>query len=293
MVIRNRLFPYPVLAEDTDDYREGSFIVTPSVIGETLTDFHLKFEIELDNPGIKKYIDSGKAEYVIHIECSQTSYRTMINTASDETHFILKKSDVNGYVNLLGMVVAKERIPFYRNVALDRDYDDTDIFFEKGSILAYYNMPRLNIYKHYEELSTSENLFVLCKHERNSELEHNPISFELRNDQIKIFVDDDIYNSYIKIKDRTEMRPLITSSLLYPALIYMLEELSLEGENAFEDYQEYAWYKQINDYLKKNNKSLYEIVKSPEPYTITAQELLKNPINSLYDNMLIMLGESQ
>lgn len=32
MEIKNRLFPYPVLCEDTDDYTEGEFVVDTEVV---------------------------------------------------------------------------------------------------------------------------------------------------------------------------------------------------------------------------------------------------------------------
>ena len=290
MVIRNRLFPYPVLAEDTDDYRGGDFIVKAGVTENTITDLTIHFSIELTNDDLKRCINNGTAEYAIHVECTQTSYREVKFMSSDETDFTVSKSAISGTLQLLGMIVAKKDIPYYKGLTLDSDYDDVEVFFPKGSIMAYYNIPSLNIYNNYEDLSTSENMFVLCKKERMSGTEHNAVSYNIRNDKILINVDDDVYNAYVRLKDRDGMNPLITTSLVLPALIYTLEELSLGGFDMIEECQGYLWYKQLNDYLKKGKKSIPDIVlDSKDPFVVIAQELLEKPISSLYNNILVVL----
>lgn len=72
MEIKNRLFPYPVLCEDTDDYTEGEFVVDTEVVSQDINTLELRFRMNLDNPGLKGLISQGRAEYVIHIECSNT-----------------------------------------------------------------------------------------------------------------------------------------------------------------------------------------------------------------------------
>lgn len=53
MEIKNRLFPYPVLCEDTDDYTEGEFVVDTEVVSQDINTLELRFRMNLDNPGLK------------------------------------------------------------------------------------------------------------------------------------------------------------------------------------------------------------------------------------------------
>lgn len=287
MVINNRLFPYPVLAEETDDYREGYFKTTPEIVeaNDDLNYIGLRFKIDLDNAGLKNLVNQDKAEFVIHIECPYTSYRDIIRTQSDEHPYKLPKKSVNVKVMLLGMLVAKQDIHYYRNGSLNSDYDDIDIHLKKGSILAYYNMAPLNINKNYEELTTSDAIFTICRYDRASGEEHNPIRFELTDEKIRITVDEDIYKNFARIKDRPDMKPLVMTSFVLPALMYTIETLRTDEETLYR-YQSAAWFMQINKLYKSSGKTFVEkIDDETTPAAILAQEILKNPISDFYTNI--------
>ena len=64
MEIRNRLFPYPVLCLDNDDYVDSSFDVKCTV-KEELANLVLDFEFVLsENEELKWLIREGLAEFV-------------------------------------------------------------------------------------------------------------------------------------------------------------------------------------------------------------------------------------
>ena len=90
MDIRRRLYPYPVLSNTTDDYINSSFNMDLQPY-KGLREICLSISLQLDNEEIRQLIVNGKAEYVIHIECPYTSYRTVIKT--DETE--IKKIFLN------------------------------------------------------------------------------------------------------------------------------------------------------------------------------------------------------
>ena len=293
MEIKNRLFTYPVLCEDTDDYYDSSFFVNPQVVKEDANNISIQFDITLENAGIKKLINSDKAEFVIHAECSNTAYRVVAKTQSDVVGITMQKRKVNGAVALLGMVVAKEPIHYYDDASLNEDYDGVDIHFEKGSILAYYNMPRFIVIKNYEELSKSNTIFSVVKNNRSNLREHNPIKFDIEGHKILIHVDDDVFGTFTKIRENESMKPIVNASLVMPALTYMLETLRYKGSDDLEEYQGYAWFQQfvqfynktqvdfITDRAKNNSKYITEIV----------QEMLDSPVSALFGNILNLVEE--
>ena len=87
MDIRHRLYPYPVLSDTTDDYVDSSYSMELQVT-KGIRELCFNISLNLENKQIQQMIYEGLAEYVIHIECSYTSYRTVIK--SDETS--IKKS---------------------------------------------------------------------------------------------------------------------------------------------------------------------------------------------------------
>ena len=57
MEIKKRLFPYPVLSEDSDDYIDSSFNVEAKMLDNNLNNIKLSFSMTLDNKGLKHLID--------------------------------------------------------------------------------------------------------------------------------------------------------------------------------------------------------------------------------------------
>ena len=290
MEIKNRLFPYPVLCEDTDDYVEGSFSVTPTIVEQNVNDILIRFDIELDNPGLQALIDKGKAEFVIHIECKPTAFRTAIRTFSNIETYRIMNSRVNGEIELLGMIVSKERITKYVHDTLNDDYADIPLNSDKASILAYENMSPIEIAKNYEELAAKDSIFSVVKEMRLDQNEQKPIWFRLDSDRIKIIVDEDVYASYIRYQGNSNMRPLIMSLLVMPALTYMMEVLRNEGYEAFSsDY----WYVKLSKFYELHGKDfVQDIIENDEKMiSEVVQEMLQLPIGKTFINIPVMLGE--
>lgn len=288
MEIKNRLFPYPVLCEDTDDYTTGGFTVDTEIVSQDMNSLVLHFHMNLDNPGLKMQISQGRAEYIIHIECSNTAFRTVIHTFSDEETYRINNSKVNGEVSFLGLVVSKTDIPFYRNNTLNPDYDDIDLMIPRAAILAYYNMPKINVLKNYEELASEESLFSVVREMRLDQNEEKPIHFALDPERIKIFVDEDVYSAYIQYQNNITMRPLIFSVLVMPALTFMMEEL----RNGYEEYESYRWFLKFSKFYQQQGKDFIDdVIEGDSTITEIVQELLQLPIGKTFLNMQEMLGE--
>ena len=289
MEIKNRLFPYPVLCEDTDDYTAGGFEVQTEIVSQDLNSIVLHFTMALDNAGLRAQISQGKAEYIIHIECSNTSFRTVIHTFSDEETYRISSSKVNGEVSLLGMVVSKTDITFYRNNTLNPDYNDIDLMIPRGAIMAYHNMPKINVLKNYEELAQEDSLFSVVREMRLDQNEEKPIHFALDPERIKIYVNEEVYSAYIQYQNNLTMRPLILSVLVMPALTFMMEEL----RNGYEAYENSRWFLKFSKFYQMQNKDFVDDIIYGEDKTITevVQELLQLPIGKTFLNMQEMLGE--
>ncbi len=290
MEIRNRLFPYPVLCEDSDDYVSGEFHVTPSIVSQGINDIVVRFDIELDNPGLQELINSGKAEYMIHLECSNTAFRTVIKTYSNSETYTILNSRVNGDINLLGMIVAKEKITNYKNDSLNEDYADIVLNIDRASILAYENLDPIHIAKNYEELAEKDSIFSVVKQNRLDQNERKPIWFKLDDDRIKIFVDEEVYASYIRYKGNITMQPLMMSLLVMPALTYMIEILRTEG---YDNYTSAYWFIKMEKFYKSHGQDFVDDIIENREKLISeiVQEMLQLPISKTMLTIPEMLGE--
>ena len=87
MVIRHKMYPYPVLADFLDDYVDSKFDVTVEMTNHGY-DRRLYFNVTLKNEGLQQLIREGKASYAYHLECSQTGFRKAV-TASEKMSDII------------------------------------------------------------------------------------------------------------------------------------------------------------------------------------------------------------
>ncbi|MCI1398426.1 MAG: hypothetical protein LKG89_07005 [Lachnospiraceae bacterium] len=279
MEIRNRLFPYPVLCDETDDYNEETCDVVSETV-EGMNDIKIHIEFQLDNPEILDLIRQGYAEYAVHLECSTTSFRKLIRSDVSEIDYSIPKSRVNVEIAVLAMVIAKRRIENFSSSDLNEDYSGTTINFDKASILAYRNMPRIYVYKNYEELAGNESLFSIVKVGLPDDEEVKPLTFELGEERIKIMVDPKTYEAYIHFKQK----PAIAMSMLVlPALIYAIDELQASPDS----FSNCKWLIKMKQYYKAQKLDFKdEVIESDKNVVEIAQEMLKSPIGKAYRNLM-------
>lgn len=69
----NRLFPYPILYTDNDDYVDYYFNIVVNMT-EDLNFICLQFKVALDNEKLLRLIRNGSSCFLIHLECTTTSF---------------------------------------------------------------------------------------------------------------------------------------------------------------------------------------------------------------------------
>ena len=114
MLIRNKYFPYPVIAAGNDSYATATFT---SDVDFEKNGYHIKLILKAstNNDGINELIKAKKASIVHHIECVQTCYRHAVITDDEETTFQIHQSKLNGAVQISTVIVANEDIKGYKN----------------------------------------------------------------------------------------------------------------------------------------------------------------------------------
>lgn len=280
MEIKNRLFPYPVLCVDNDDYIDSKFYVE-NRLTEDLTDISFSFKIFLNNNEELQYlIRQGYAEFIIHIECTSTAFRTVIRSSSNDIKYRIAKSKINKEIAILGAIAAKKKIPNFSSIQLNEDYDE-EVNLEKGAILAYYNLPKVFVTKNYEELAGENTFFTIVKRISTEKSERNPVEYDINDDKIKIIVDEEIYNEYIKYHENPNIEPLANALLVMPALIYTLNTLRSEE---IEQFKHLYWYQAINKACKLQGMSFEEDIICNEDKTSIeiAQSMLRYPITEAF-----------
>ena len=260
MDIRHRLYPYPVLSDMTNDYVNSSFGMQLEVSQE-MKEICLSISLQLENKEIEQLIIESKAEYVIHIECPYTSYRTVIKTDENEIQKRIPEHKLNGKVAICTFIVAKKEIPQYYNSSFNEDYGGMHFSLNRGNIIGIDGQINIEITKEIEELS------------------------KITGEKIAITLCNKSFENYKMLAGSPAMLPVLHSMLIVPVLIYTFEMLRKEGISEFEDLR---WLKSIKRTLNKNNMTLNEELLDTIPSFELAQKFLDLPVNRAFDALVSM-----
>ena len=289
MEIKNRLFPYPVLCVENDDYENCSFDVNTKV-KEDINDIVLDFDIKLENnEELQWLIRDGYAQFVIHIECSSTAFRTMVTSVGNKKSVRIPKARVNNVISLLGMIVAEKDIVGFKSKLLNEDYDE-EINFNRGAILAYRNLPKVYVTKNYEELAGDNSFFTVIKRTDIEEAESLPVVYDITDAKIKILVSEKTYDEYIKYHANPTMQPLLNTLLVMPAIAHMVAELRNCGD--IERFKPLYWFQKISKSCKLQGKDFVnDIIDSDLPCVEVAQAMLQMPIERAFECLSRVIEE--
>lgn len=277
MNINNRLFSYPILTDDgiSNDYKSAIFDVASSY-KVNVGGLSLSYHINLDCPELAKLVYDGMAEFVIHVECTETSYRQVYTARVQDVNISLPYTNIRGNIEQLAMIIVKQPITDFVCSDWSEDFEDISFNFDRGTILAYQNLATIHIEKKLEEFKDASSIFIVCKAGKDDLMD-----VILDEDKIVVKLSEKDYQTFGTYGNRRDLQSIFHAMIIFPALVYALEELSIDG--ASERYQDRLWYRVISNAYKKIGKSL-EIElndRSKSPVQL-AQELMELPVTKAF-----------
>lgn len=276
MKITRRLYAYPVLAADKDDYVNSTFTVDMSE-NTDLNNLNLHFSIHMDSQTIDHLIGTGQARYLIHIECSSTAFRTAKQKSEKEFDVSIPLDKLNGTVELVAFIVTTKEIADFRSQEWNADFDGFSFDLEKGAVLAYQNLPNLEITKNIEQLIKQKSIFSVYKRAGS---DAKGMNINADNDTILIGLQEEEYRIYAACSTKSTLQPILNAMTVFPAMVYILEELNLESNEVNgHDYTKYLWYKSLVRAFKSRGRDFTEFVEdNGRPAFEKAQELMEMPV---------------
>lgn len=282
MEIKNRLFSYPVLCSDTDDYIPTTEFALESSFVETIHELHLEYEYIVSCNSLETLLRKGLVQYVLHIECSNTSFRHAIRSDIPHIKYSLPKSRVRGRINLVAMIVARVDIPNYSSAELNDDYASEIVSFQRGAILAYQNLPAIFVTKKLEDFVNRESFFTVIKQVGADPEELRPLTFNLYHDKIQILVDARTYEAFVRYQ---HSQSIALALLVLPALTFMITEVKDDPS----PFMQYRWFQQLEGFYRANGKDFIEEVLQQEENPVNiAQEMLQTPVSKAYRELYAM-----
>lgn len=289
MNITNRLFTYPVLSEEKNDYKESIFNVDYEHAMRGVNNLMLSFDIAMNCYELEQLIIDGKAEYVIHLECSTTAYREVLPSVSKHIEYTIPIGRINGIFEAVAFIILKKNITNFFSEDWVDDFRNMTFNLSAGSILAYQNLNSLNITKDYEEFTNVDSIFSIYKRVTKEDC---PAEIDLDSSKIRIGLGSKDYDVYAMYSEKTELQSIFHSMLILPVLVYVFEELRQEGGE--ETYQSKEWFLALDRSYSKMGMSFIEEVFNPEKTSYQlAQEAMELPLSKAFDKIPIFFDMAE
>lgn len=289
MNIANRLFTYPVLSEEKDDYKESIFNVDYEQMMQGVNSLKLTFDIAMNCRELEQLIASGQADYVIHLECTTTAYREVLHSVSKHIEHVIPIGRINGSFDAVAFVILKKNITGFTSSDWVDDFSDTTFNLFAGSILAYQNLPSLDITKDYEEFTNAGSIFSIYKRITDEDC---PAKISLDSSKIRIGLGTKDYDVYAMYSAKTELQSIFHSMLILPALVYVFEEL--KQEDGEETYHNKEWFIALEKaYLKRGIAFIEEVLNSEKTSYQLAQEAMELPLSKAFNQIPIFFDTTE
>lgn len=288
MNITDRLFAYPVLSNEKNDYKESKFS-TDYKCKKGINSVQLVFDIEMNCPEIENLIINGQAEYVIHLECTTTAYREVLHSISKHIEHVIPIGRIHGVLDVVAFIILKKRITKFTCTDWEEDFNGMTFDLFQGSILAYQNLASLNIIKKYEEFTNAGSIFSIYKRVTG---EDTPAEILLDSSKIKIGLGSRDYEVYAMYSQTAELQSIFHTMIILPALVYVFEELKIDGGE--ETYHNKEWFLALEKSYKKRGINFMEEVLDTEKTSYQlAQEAMELPISKALNQIPLLYNNSE
>lgn len=237
----NRLYPYPVLCSNNDDFVNNKFDVSRDIEynSENAT---VVIKASIEDKTILKLIEESKIGLYVNVECSVTKFRFMFEVPFerfDEYRHDIDISQLNENIEITCLLVAKENITFTSD-ELSEFYKDEIINYPKYSTVGYTDTEEISLIKSIDVNGDIPSIFTISTNETVKE-----IYYTNHKHQIEIFLPRDEYDIYYN--SRGESKRLKQMMINLPVLESVLEDVKSEnGVNT-----DLGWYKVLDDAITK------------------------------------------
>ena len=271
--IQNKLFGYPVLAYDNDNYVNVDFqSESTRTLEKNKNTSKLQYIFEVSDDYIQYLIRNNIAKPILKVYCSSTKFRKIYDLSFGLNDIILNNKDVNNRVELSSYIILNEYINNYYSSNFNTDYQNERFDLEKGSIIAIGKQETVFIEKDIYEFTKISSVIKV----RRSENDDKEMSVEYSGPNIYVYLnsaDYDIYSQYAKA-----CLEVANSMVILPAITFVLDQIS-KNEESFSEYEELKWFRVIKKKIaEKYNKEFTASFIDAVGSIIIAQQILEYPL---------------
>lgn len=276
MKLSQRAFPHPVVG-NADDVLQVAFQAPISVFHDGVN-YYLSVEIQCSSQTISGLIEKGDAAYVVHVECSNTLYRSVFEFTETSRELMIPGVNLNATVEVNVFVRAKRDISKYTVENSHPDYGDTSFSINVGDVLAIAEGMTFDADIDFDALRSISSIMQVRQHPADGDV---PMGVDFNDEKITVLLSARDFENYKIVRAAKPLSATVVATLVLPALMEALRILQ-EGDS---EYESLRWCRCLKRRLEHVGLDL-----ASEPL-IVAQKLLELPIRRALMNARTVLDE--
>ncbi|UBH15781.1 hypothetical protein [Macrococcus armenti] len=267
MKVKHNTFPYPVLSAFTDDYNDSFFDLDVNVTNEYGT-LWLNYAFHLFNDELTNLVKEQQAMFLIHLECSQTTYRNAITLEETKGKIELDASLIKGVLDVNGFLITAERIMNYTNKQFSDWYQSMKFTLNKGSTLSVAQMSEVVLSENKDDFKNIQSIINIRRSKKQSYM-----TIDYSSEKIIIALPVESYEIYAQYA-KTDFKEVIITNVVFPALVHVFTKI----EHQYEEFEDNRWYQVIKHILETSGDDITMMGdRGAESYVIV-QKLLRDPV---------------
>lgn len=271
----NATYPYPIWGLHGDFNGPEPKGTDKMSLDQKANEFILDYIITVENEGIKRLIEEGKATYKCVIECVSTYYLQMKEDSSPVFQVRIPADKVNKRLTVKVLAIATTDI-------IGCDYLDVNEVYEgivdypKGGVIAYIDNITFDLQQKDNDADLSNVFSKLPADIQN-------IEFSLTNRHVVIKYPKECAKNFEAVEDQCPST--IEAAFVYPALIYALLELP----DNYQQNWDWVYYLTniVDDYCAKHNMEV------PERYQLEIKDVYDIANETLSKVHVTLLDETK
>lgn len=282
MKLEDRFYPYPLLTEARDDYKEKSFSADINITNVNKS-YQIDASFQIDEPQIKNLIDLGRASYSLFILNEETRYRKIESTFQPNISLTIKASMLTGKVTIIPIVVANSNINDFESPNFNDDYKGYCFSIKKGNTLAIAPSYEFDAVQNKDDLKQIPSIFTVV---RSMDKNLKTMQVDLMSPRIAIKLDKDTFKVYNELRLNPSMAKLLSTLIILPSLVYVLQIIfKVDVDSELNEFEGLTWYKVIESKLNSLNYSKENWPTYEQDVIEIAQLLIGNPLKSSLEEL--------
>ena len=283
MQIKPRLYPHPVLAWFSDDYRNAMF--QPAFeVGGNKGFYKIRMTCKTSSKSLNRLILEGRAAFAIHVECPATRYRALFTSTDESFEVDIPVAEIDAKVEVCRLIVATQEVLNYASDEFHADFTGRSFSLIKGDSLAVAEDITFYADKKADELAKLPSIFSI---RRSTESEAPPLNLDLSADRIAVYLSPAVHDRFTSLNSDELLRSTLSASVLVPALVLVLEKMMQEEER--ESLTDCRWYRTIARKLKDLGLNVENLAESGESSVVLANKLIGDPLSNSLDDLTQVL----